>query len=208
MEMNPNETPVVIAKAKRGPWKVLAIIFMVIATVSIVGCIAQDLNNAATEASYCAALNELQAENAALLEQVASLNATIKEKDDTIAQQDTTISGLEQEAIKQKKSYEDITSFLLRSDAGKVDYKFKMDTPIVVMKKGGTKFTATLTTGYNASYGYKTADESICYVDFANDSWRGSFVDITFTPKERGVTTVTFANTKIDKTFKVLVIVL
>lgn len=185
----------------------VTVLALILGAVLLVSNLAQK----ATIASYqeqaqtdSQTINSLEAE-------VASLNKEVADKDSQIESLDGEINSLEEDVKKYKKDankLDEIYTFVQRSDAGGYDYKFKADRNVVVMKKGSPSQKITLTTSYATSYWYELSKQGVVAVDFARDSWSGSFVDINLTPQGVGTTYLTFHNEANSNTFMVMVIVI
>lgn len=144
--------------------------------------------------------------------------ATIAEQDEKIA----TISAEVKEVSAEAKDaralaaaykldadrLEAIYDFMLSPGAGEANYKFKVDKPIIVLRKSDPRKTVQLTTAYNTSYWFEYSEEGVAFLEFNVERWSGTTVQLNATALDTGMTVVTFHNEANLETFKMMIIVL
>lgn len=139
--------------------------------------------------------------NEALKEQ----QATILEQQDKIESQSSDLEDLEEI----KKEYYTVL-YLLRNNKtlGQSSNQFKVDHPVIVLKKSTKTEQIELTTSWN-SHVTVSVDYlgSSARLNFDEDTWYGSSTTLTVVPYKSGPTLATFSNSINSQTFSVLIIV-
>lgn len=215
------EVPNTPVAKPRNPWKILTVIFAALMAVFIVislllvksnsdyklenALLGQSVEDKEQDIKTLeGTVSSYTAKNAAQADEIEKLTDEKATLDEELASCKTKITSLE----KDSKALSKIYTFLQRSDAGRADYKFKADTPIMVFKKGSPAKSFMLTTAVYASYGFKCDDnKGVVDIQFSRNSWSGGTVAINVTPQSVGTATYTFTNTGNSDTFKIMFIV-
>ena len=172
---------------------VIAILFIVLFAVASSG-------RRAAEATVA----ERDEEIIVLNEDAAGKAGEIEQLDDELRAVKAEMKGYKIDAEKLAEIYD----FLLRADAGQYSYKFKVDKPIVLIRKGDPRQTVQLTTTYRTSYWFDYSVDGVALVEFDVDRWSGAFAQLNVTPIDVGTTVLTFHNDQNSETFKMMVIVI
>lgn len=144
-----------------------------------------------------------------LTKKITDLNATIKNKNDLIADRYLDIYDLRS----QNQTLRSINSTIINAATnGKLGYasnSFRASESIIVVGKNekNRKFTLTANwaNGGTVSVRYNSWSPS-AYVDFDKNSWTTS-TKMTIDPRKTGITVVTFSNSVNSQTFNVIIIV-
>ncbi|MBQ7851394.1 MAG: hypothetical protein IJ342_00730, partial [Muribaculaceae bacterium] len=135
--------------------------------------------------------------------QAFALNDLMKAKNETIIEQKTEISNLQEKG----RYFDDIVSGMRYGNAGYASKNFFASNSVIIVSKDDKDCKFTLTANWsNGGTVEVEYSSSAAWISFDKDEWTTS-TPITVHPQSKGVTVVTFSNDVDSKTFKVLIIV-
>ena len=135
---------------------------------------------------------------------IDGLNATIAKQSTEIQKLEKTVDDYKEKA----DDYDEIKRACSSGNIGSGSSSFYVSQGIVVMRKNDSQKAISITAAYSGHTTiYSDTSGTSAYVDFKYSSWSGNTTTLLISPIRKGVTTVTFSNSRSSHEFKLIVVV-